>query len=79
MRMTSKGQVTVPKKIRELGGLRPGEEVHFAFEGGKVVLYPGSAPGLTRGERMVAAITGTATANRGISTDELMKLLRGED
>lgn len=82
MRMTSKGEVTIPEEIRERADLRPGDEVHFTFEDGKIVLHPGprdEKPGPTRGERLVAAIAGTATANRDLSTDELMKLLRGDD
>ena len=34
MRVTSKGQVTIPQKIRDKAGLLPGTEVEFAFEDG---------------------------------------------
>jgi AbrB family looped-hinge helix DNA binding protein len=33
-RLTSKGQVTIPKSVREGLGLRPGDEVEFVVEGG---------------------------------------------
>lgn len=82
MRISSKGQVTVPKELRERAGIRPGEEVSFGFENGRITLGPapaGQRPGPTRGERMVAALRGSATANLGVPTDELMKLLRGDD
>ena len=37
--LTSKGQVTVPKQVRERLGLRPGDRVNFAIEeGGEVRL-----------------------------------------
>lgn len=37
-RMTKKGQVTIPKRIREKIGIGPGSEVEFAIESGKCVL-----------------------------------------
>ena len=42
-RMTSKGQVTIPKRIRDYLGLKPGSQVEFEpTENGKVVLEAGS-------------------------------------
>ncbi len=82
MRVSSKGQVTIPKRLRDAAGIPPGSEVEFGLEGNVVTLKPapaGGKPGMTRGERFVAAIEGTATANRGLSTDEIMRLLRGDD
>ena len=38
MRITSKGQVTIPKEIREKAGLLPETEVEFGIEDGKVVV-----------------------------------------
>lgn len=37
-RMTSKGQVTVPKVVREALGLKEGDEVVFRVEGNRAVL-----------------------------------------
>lgn len=37
-RITSKGQVTIPKKIRKLFGLKPGDTVEFEIENGRVYL-----------------------------------------
>lgn len=82
MRISSKGQVTVPKVLRDKVGLRPGGEIDFGFENGVITLRPAPEEKRTqptRGQRMVAALKGSATANRGMSTDELMRLLRGDD
>lgn len=37
--LTQKSQVTVPKQIRIVLGLKPGDEVDFNIENGKAVLY----------------------------------------
>lgn len=82
MRMTSKGQVTVPKRLRDLANIKPGSNVAFAYEGGKITLSGDDAsvrPGKTRGDRVVDALRGSRTANRGLSTDEIMRLMRGDD
>lgn len=46
-RIGSKGQVVIPKELRERTGLLPGAEVEFALDGDQVVLSaPRSRPGL---------------------------------
>jgi len=46
-RIGPKGQVVIPKAIREQVGLRPGEEVDFALQKDRVVVFPrGSRPAL---------------------------------
>ncbi|HVK89876.1 MAG TPA: AbrB/MazE/SpoVT family DNA-binding domain-containing protein [Mycoplana sp.] len=40
MRVTSKGQVTIPRDLRELAGIEPNSEVVFAIEGGKLTIAP---------------------------------------
>jgi AbrB family looped-hinge helix DNA binding protein len=82
VRITEKGQVTIPKKVRDRAGIGPGSEVEFAVDGEVIILRKAPArkkPGMSRGEKIVAGLRGTATANRGLSTDEIMKLLRGDD
>ena len=37
-RVGAKGQVVIPKELRDRGGLQPGAEVDFALEGERVVL-----------------------------------------
>lgn len=78
MRITSKGQVTIPIEIRESAGLMPGTEVEFVMDGDKVQLRRAVQPqGETRGQRAVRLLRGTGRWPAE-STDEIMKLLRGE-
>ncbi|MHB8398513.1 MAG: AbrB/MazE/SpoVT family DNA-binding domain-containing protein, partial [Candidatus Limnocylindrales bacterium] len=50
MRVTSKGQVTIPQAIREQAGLLPNTEVEFLVEeGGVRLVKAGKARRLTRG------------------------------
>ncbi len=73
MRITSKGQVTIPIEIREQFGLLPGTEVDFHVDGNNVRILP--AQHGTRGRRIVEHLRGRATVN--MSTDEIMALTRG--
>lgn len=76
MRITSKGQVTIPQEIRERFGLLPHTEVEFVVEGGAVVVR--KASGGNRAARdWVRRYRGTADA--GMTTDQIMRLTRGED
>ncbi len=40
MRVTSKGQVTIPRDLRELAGIEPNSEVVFTVEDGKLIVAP---------------------------------------
>jgi AbrB family looped-hinge helix DNA binding protein len=77
MRITSKGQVTIPADIREKAGLLPHTEVDFEFDGTAVLLVRAqTAKKATRGARVVAHLR-----NRGdvaMSTDAIMALTRSE-
>lgn len=77
MRITSKGQVTIPQHIREKAGLLPNTEVEFAYERGRVLLKPAGRRS-SRGERAVARLRGSLRHLK-MSTDQLMALTRGED
>ena len=79
MRVTSKGQVTIPQAIREAVGLLPNTEVEFVYDGEFVYLVKADAPRKpTRGERAVAALRAQGHAF-SMSTDELLALTRGDD
>jgi AbrB family looped-hinge helix DNA binding protein len=77
VRITSKGQVTIPADIREKAGLLPETEVEFAYDG-KTVTLTRARPkrGKGRGERTVRRLRGRATVK--LSTDAIMALTRGE-
>ena len=74
MRVTSKGQVTIPQAVRERLGIIPGSEVDFHVDehGARLVR-------VSRGEGkgLAARMRGRATA--GFSTEEIMALTRGAD
>lgn len=74
--LTSKGQVTIPKQIRDALKLAPGCAVDFAVnEGGEVVIRKVGAHA-PRGADRFAAARGRADVKW--RTDELMALLRAE-
>lgn len=77
MRITTKGQVTIPLRIREQLGLLPNTEVDFAVQGDTVVVT--KATGKTRGQRVVEHLVTYGSAFKGWTTDELMALTRGEE
>lgn len=77
MRITSKGQVTIPQRIREELGLLPNTEVDFVVDGDTVRIVKASSPrGETRGQRVVRLLRGAPRPS--LSTDEIMALTRGE-
>lgn len=76
MRITSKGQVTIPVEIRERLGLLPNSEVEFVVEGKAVRIRRARGGGKRgRGRSVVEALRGKATT--GMTTDEIMALTRG--
>jgi antitoxin PrlF len=75
MRITSKGQVTIPLEIRQRAGLAPHTEVEFLIEGDKVVLRKARPRG--RGDKAVARLH-RARPRTTLSTDEILALTRGE-
>jgi AbrB family looped-hinge helix DNA binding protein len=69
MRITSKGQVTIPIEIREQLGLLPGTEVEFRVDGDAVRLTRAEDGG-GRGRAIVERLRGRSTA--GLSTHEIL-------
>ena len=77
MRITSKGQVTIPADIRARAGLMPNTEVAFEYDGTTVRLIPVTAPRKPgRGEALVAHLRGRGDVP--MTTEEIMALTRGE-
>jgi antitoxin PrlF len=74
--VTSKGQVTIPKPVRDRLNLKPGSKVEFelAPDGRVVIVKAGrkAAPPKSRFERF----RGSATVK--MTTDEIMALMRGD-
>ena len=75
MKLNSKEQVTIPAELRHRHGFAEGDEVDVVEDGNTLRIVHRTA-GETRGARIVNRLRGRATT--GLSTDELMDLLRGE-
>lgn len=76
--VTSKGQVTIPKNLRDHLGLRAGDQVDFVFaDDGSVRLQPMRPKKASAPKGRFAALVGFRTS--GGRTDELMNLLRDYD
>ena len=74
MKVTTKGQVTIPLEIREKLNIHPGAEVDFKIEGKTVKIIPHSKSN-TRGKQIVERLRGRARVK--MTTDEIMALTRG--
>lgn len=80
MRITSKGQVTIPEAVRMQAGFMPGTDVDFVIdeEGVRLVkAEPGSGRKKARGQLAVERFTGSATTS--LTHAELMALLNDDD
>ena len=79
MKITSKGQVTIPQAVRERAGLHPHSEVEFEVRtNGDVVLRRAASPvSSVRSAFQRARGSATAAQFKGMGTDEFMRFLRG--
>ena len=78
MRITTKGQVTIPQEIRERAGLLPHTEVDFELDrGGVRILKSRRARRPSRGARVVERLRRSA-GRVTMSTAAIMRLTRGE-
>jgi antitoxin PrlF len=75
MKVTTKGQVTIPQELREQLRIRPGTEVEFKIDGKTLTLLP-LAPGRKSTRSVAQRLRGRATVR--MSTDEILALTRGE-
>ena len=78
MRITTKGQVTIPQEIRNRLGLLPHCEVDFDIVGNSVRIRKKSGT-KTRGQRLLEHLRRGPKPIPGMTTDQLMALTRGED
>ncbi len=84
MRVTSKGQVTIPKAVRDKLGITPGTDVGFSEEGALIVMKQDEViQGESRGERIARKLLeyGRLARKEGwlndLTTDEIMEMTRG--
>lgn len=74
--VTTKGQVTIPKPVRERLGVKPGDEVSFELAAdGRVVIAKAKPRGKPKPSRFAALL---GHAGPGMTTDQIMALTRGE-
>jgi AbrB family looped-hinge helix DNA binding protein len=77
--LTRKGQVTIPKHVRDSLSLKPGSKLVFALnDDGELVLRKSGAAKPRRPDRFDRAV-GAAEIKLGCSTDEYMAMIRGYD
>jgi antitoxin PrlF len=79
MRITTKGQVTIPQEIREELGLLPNTEVTFDIVDGEARLRKArrSSGKLSRGDGVIQHLRRVRPSNK-LTTDEIMTLMRGK-
>lgn len=71
--VTSKGQVTIPKKVRDFLGIETGSSVDFEVTDAGVMLRPSRSR--RHRQSRFAKLRGTATVK--MATEEIMALTRG--
>lgn len=72
--VTAKGQITIPKAVRDALGVKPGSKVEFRrTEAGTIEIAKLGPKPKSRFEKLIGH------AGPGLTTDELMKMLRGDD
>ncbi|WP_395449590.1 AbrB/MazE/SpoVT family DNA-binding domain-containing protein [Aminobacter sp. UC22_36] len=81
MRVTSKGQVTIPRDLRETFGIAANSEVIFGIEGGKITIVPkddiGRLADRERLDRFLAVLDRLeGTGDQAVNADDVMALTR---
>ena len=71
MRVTTKGQVTIPRSVREALGISPETEIEFVEDKGRFYIEKTSTP---KTKKVFKKLRGIATVE--MTTDEIMKLTR---
>jgi AbrB family looped-hinge helix DNA binding protein len=75
MRVTTKGQVTIPQHIREKLGIVPATDIEFVEEKDRVYIVKKNEPG--KGNNKFRKLRGVATVR--MTTDEIMALTRKDE
>lgn len=83
MQVTAKGQVTIPKDLRDAAGVRPGSRVEFFLDRGMIVIRKTGTGKDDRRAALRAAATkvrkSLAPSFRQMSANDIMAFLRPED
>ena len=74
MKVTEKGQVTIPKELRDALGIGGGTQVEFERKGDAIVVRKAHR-GPTRGQQLADRLRGRGDVE--MTTDEIMALTRG--
>lgn len=77
MRITTKGQVTIPQEIREALGLLPNTEVMFDVVDGEARIRKARRGRLRRGDGVIGRLRSVPPSNK-LTTDEIMALMRNK-
>ena len=79
MRITTKGQVTIPQEIRDELGLLPNTEVTFDVVDGEARIRKArrSAGKLSRGDGVITHLRSVRPSNK-LTTDEILAMMRGK-
>jgi bifunctional DNA-binding transcriptional regulator/antitoxin component of YhaV-PrlF toxin-antitoxin module len=79
MRITKRGQITIPANIRARAGMTPNIEVTCEYDGTAARLLPVTAPHKPgQGTELVAHLRHHGKRHGTMTTDEIMALTRGE-
>lgn len=78
MRMTTKGQVTIPQHIREAAGFRPGTELEFVIDDAGVVRVRRHIDQPEDPALRAAIDKLRGAARTGMTTEDIMALTRGD-
>jgi AbrB family looped-hinge helix DNA binding protein len=77
-RMTSKGQVTIPVRIRKLLGLKPGDNVTFVQRDGQVYICAGTLEALDELQKLFAGVAAQLNVKNDEDAVALSKSIRSE-
>ncbi|MCB1382751.1 MAG: AbrB/MazE/SpoVT family DNA-binding domain-containing protein [Notoacmeibacter sp.] len=81
MRVSAKGQVTIPKDLRELAGIRPNGEVLISIEGSRIVVEARDSAGKAADRRRLEGLLSAlkrleGTGDPDVSADDVMAATR---
>lgn len=81
MRMTSKGQVTIPKSVRDSAGIKPGADLSIVYDRGVIKILRQKRGNAAAEEQARTAwlnrVRGVATSD--VSTEDILAMTRDPD